>query len=110
MNKHRLQDMLDEDLLRDSNNDDASDAQQEVNPYIQQRSQSMFLQSDSNVEDLIDYNATNLQTRKTKKRKNSSSTKKKKNQFVEAKNLASKVQNRINEENRKNVFPETSKE
>ena len=38
------------------------------------------------------------------------SAKKKKNQFVEAKNLASKVQNRINEENRKNVFPETSKE
>lgn len=31
--KHRLQDMLDEDLLQDSNNEDADD--EELNPYIQ---------------------------------------------------------------------------
>ena len=108
--KPRLQDMLDEDLLHESNDDDASDANHEVNPYIQQRSQSMFLQSDSNVDDLIDYHTANFQAKKTGKRKNSGAGKKKKNQFGEAKNLASKVQNRINEEKRKNVFPETSKE
>lgn len=68
--------MLDEDLLQDSQNEDGAE-DQEVNPYIQQRSQSMFLQNDSNVDDLIDYAAANLQTKKVNKRKGSAARKKK---------------------------------
>jgi hypothetical protein len=49
--------MLDEDLLQESN---SGSEVQELNPHIQQRSQSMFLQNDSAVDSLLDYNAVDF--------------------------------------------------
>jgi len=104
--------MLEEDLLQASY--DRNSDQYYENPYVQQRSNSMFLQNDIN-NDLIDYNiiednANNAYFKKTKVKRQSGSKQKKRNESYEAKNLANKVQHRIQEENRKNVFPETSKE
>ena len=105
--KRRLQDLIDEDLLQESNG--AKSGSQDLNPYIQQRSQSMFIQTDSHPDDLLDFNSAHLQQKKTGRRKDSQA-RKRKSQFGEAKHLASKVQSRINAENRKSVFPETTKE
>lgn len=74
--RRRLQDMIDEDLLEESNGA-KSGSSQDLNPYIQQRSQSMFIQNDSNMDDLIDYNSAHLQSKKAARRKNSSSKKRK---------------------------------
>lgn len=52
--------MIDEDLLRESHGSKPS-SNQEINPYIQQRSHSMFLQSNSNREDLIDLKQPGLE-------------------------------------------------
>lgn len=106
--RRRLQDMIDEDLLQESNGA-KSGSNEDLNPFIQQRSQSMFVPSESNLDDLIDYNSAHLQSKEAAKRKESTS-RQRKSQFGEAKHLASKVQSRINDEKRKNVFPETTKE
>ena len=81
--------MIDEDLLRESHGSKASSSQ-EMNPFIQQRSHSMFIQNDSNFDDLIDFNQPNLNSNK-KNKKRGGASKKKKSPLGEVNHLASKV-------------------